>query len=861
MRDPIDIIIPVYKNVALVKDCLESLRRNLGEIAAYEPRIVVINDSPDDQPVTEYLAAAKRAGRIDILISNEKNVGFVRSVNKGIAEARMRGAHAILVNSDTVTFENTLAEMVGVLLLDEQIGFVSPRSNNASICTFPQTPHALAGTTIDPASCHSVWASVAHHLPRYTFTPTAVGFYMLIKSKILDDFGGLDEIFDVGYEEENDLVLRANKVGFRSVLANHAFAYHAGSASFLLRDIDLTEHRSGNLHKMMERHPEFLPLVMQYQASAKYRAEQMLRNLVRDDAGRLNLVVNLLSMGPAFNGTNELILNVLKFLNECATDRFNITLLARANVASFHGFEQFDCLAWTEEVQSKYAIAVSFGQPYDLHSINIMEMLAPINVYGMLDVISWDCGYLRVEQQIDSLWNYVAKSANGLMYISGFSKQIFERSFPVSAESLAYSRLLPTKVAAYAERYANARTGARHVFVAGNHFKHKDSLRAAKQLAEALPSLQFVVLGDGSEQQHGNIINLQAGNVSDEDMIATIAEASVVVLPSYYEGFGFSIMHALALGKPVVARDIPSTREILKSFGKVEGVILFKKNSDMPAAITAAVQARKSSVDDSKADDWQDWARGFADFLNALIDSPHVYHLLEERITQGDVIRRIFDAERRLRHMESSRPHVPDVVAVAHEQEARAETAYALADLEALDPGAFVDFLYEHLLGRKADPTGYNHHLLLLEQGTTRRDMLKSILRSGEYTSSGRQVKVSGLGLPGAFSLKRIFGFGKASAAVTQAADEYALADLEAMDSGAFVDFLYERLLGRKADPTGYNHHLLLLEEGTTRRDMLKSILRSDEYASSGRDVRVTGLDRPIALILKRMFGTRKASA
>ncbi len=768
MRDPIDIIIPVYKNVALVKDCVDSLRRNLSEIAVFEPRIVVINDSPDDQPVMDYLAAAEKTGAIDVLITNEKNVGFVRSVNKGIAAARMRGADAILVNSDTVTFENALAEMVGVALLDEQIGFVSPRSNNASICTFPQTPHALAGATVDPASCHSVWASVSHYLPRYTFTPTAVGFYMLIKRSILDDFHGLDEIFDVGYEEENDLVLRANKVGFRAVLANHAFAYHAGSASFLLRDIDLTTHRNSNLNKMTERHPEFLPLVMQYQGSAKYRAEQMLRNLVRDEAGRLNLVVNLLSMGPAFNGTNELILKVLEFFNECATDRFNITLLARRNVASFHGFEQFDRLACTEELQSKYAIAVSFGQPYDLNAVNVMEMLAPINVYGMLDVISWDCGYLRVEQQIDSLWDYVAKSANGLMYISAFSKQIFERSFPVSEASQSYAQLLPTKVAAYAGRYDNTRAGARHVFVAGNHFKHKDSLRTAKQLAEALPSLQFVVLGDGGEQG-GNIINLQAGNVSDEDMIAAMAESSVIVLPSYYEGFGFSIMHALALGKPVVARDIPVTREILKSFGAIEGIILFKRNSDIPAAVTEAIQARRSFVDDSKAKDWRDWASGLADFLHSLPDSPNVYHLLEERIAHGDVLRRIFDVERRLNHREDTRQNASDMNSIGHKKTVRAKngqtvTVYAFATLEAMDSGSFVEFLYERLLGRKADPSGYNHHLLLLDQGVTRRDMLKSILRSEEYISSGREVNVSGLERPFALGFKRIFGARKASA-------------------------------------------------------------------------------------------------
>ena len=45
--------------------------------------------------------------------------------------------------------------------------------------------------------------------------------------------------------------MRANKAGYRAALANHAFAYHAGSASFTLLELDLHDHRNSNLQKII----------------------------------------------------------------------------------------------------------------------------------------------------------------------------------------------------------------------------------------------------------------------------------------------------------------------------------------------------------------------------------------------------------------------------------------------------------------------------------------------------------------------------------------------------------------------------------------------------------------------------------
>ena len=95
------------------------------------------------------------------------------------------------------------------------------------------------------------WNRISRTFPRFHFSPTCVGFYMFVSHTVLTNHGGLREDFGAGYEEENDLVMRASKVGTRAVIANHAFAYHhAGSASFSLTSIDLASHLTDNLRRL-----------------------------------------------------------------------------------------------------------------------------------------------------------------------------------------------------------------------------------------------------------------------------------------------------------------------------------------------------------------------------------------------------------------------------------------------------------------------------------------------------------------------------------------------------------------------------------------------------------------------------------
>lgn len=741
----LDLIIPVYRNVDLVRACLGSLTKHLGEIAAYSPKVIVINDSPDDEAVSRYLVERQAAGLIDILIRNPENVGFVKSVNKGLDIAKRDGAGAILVNSDTITYKNTLAECVAVLLSDPQIGFVCPRSNNASIATFPQAPHNLSGIATTPEICHIAWQSVYRYLPRHTLAPTAVGFYMLISPQVVANFGRLDEEFGVGYEEENDLVMRAGKVGYRAALANHAYAYHAGSASFMLHEMDLKGQQQGNLQKMTARHPEFLPLVWDFERSPEFRAMNQIKSLVPTADGKLKIAINMLTTGCHHNGTNEQNVNILHALDTLPHGDFEIHVICDQAAAKFHGLDTLKTIRLRTEIAPVYAISILLCQPFDLHQVNVMEHLAPINIYGMLDVIALDCSHLHgtnldTGKNVHTLWSHVARNANGLFFNSQFSHDMFVSRFSRKYRADDYTRLLPTALSAYGHRYAEMQQGREHVLVMGNHFAHKAAGVTGRIIAEAISTLSIVVMGAGSSGGLRNIRELHAGVVPDSEMNEIFATSSVIVLPSYYEGFGLALMHALALGKPVVARDIPATREILASFTSVEGVFLYFDDKDLPGKVREAVAFGRSTVVERDGIDWTQWSKGLFEFAAGLIAKPDLYDRLMDRIEDGDVLRKLHSIQ------DNSTP-APQPAAPAAQLELAPPATVNVGELLAMDGELFVEAFYTQALGRRADPAGLTHHVALLSSGVTKQDILRSILESSEFTERRATVSVIGADL------------------------------------------------------------------------------------------------------------------
>jgi GT2 family glycosyltransferase/glycosyltransferase involved in cell wall biosynthesis len=222
----VDVIIPVYNDFECTIRCLESVL--VGRSKVYY-KIIVVNDCTPDNEIEAYLNGLYIDEDI-LLIKNEKNLGFVESVNIGMLFSGI--SDVVLLNSDTVVPKGWLDNLVNQAYASEQVGTVCPFSNNATICNFP----TLAGFSEFPGNkaiqeIHD--ACDEANFQRFVELPTAVGSCMYIKRACLSMVGLFDtKTWGAGYGEECDFSMRAEALGWKHILAADTFVFHDGEKSF-----------------------------------------------------------------------------------------------------------------------------------------------------------------------------------------------------------------------------------------------------------------------------------------------------------------------------------------------------------------------------------------------------------------------------------------------------------------------------------------------------------------------------------------------------------------------------------------------------------------------------------------------------
>ncbi|MEM7696148.1 MAG: glycosyltransferase [Pseudomonadota bacterium] len=225
-RPGVDVVIPVYKSLHHTAITLATVLTAPCE-TAFE--VVVVNDCSPEPPVTKLLETLAESGHIR-LITNKKNRGFVRSVNRGFEAHPHRDV--VILNSDVMVFDGWLDRVLAPLREDPSIATVTPLSNNATIASYPNFSVDNNFELEVPSATVDV---LAHRANGGTVVdvPTGIGFCMAFRRTALNEVGLFDaETFGIGYGEECDFCMRALKKGYRNVLATGVYVKHYGSTSF-----------------------------------------------------------------------------------------------------------------------------------------------------------------------------------------------------------------------------------------------------------------------------------------------------------------------------------------------------------------------------------------------------------------------------------------------------------------------------------------------------------------------------------------------------------------------------------------------------------------------------------------------------
>ncbi|MDE2238482.1 MAG: glycosyltransferase, partial [Rhodospirillales bacterium] len=216
------IIVPVYRGVEVTKACIESVLAHRNTAA---DQLILVNDRSPDAEMSGMLAAYRDMPNV-ILLENADNLGFVGTVNRGMAVSQ--GIDTVLLNSDTVLHAGGLDELARVAYARPEIGTVTAMSSNATIFSYPNAE--LREDALADISWPALAAlALTENAGTCEDVPTGHGFCMFIKREVIKRIGVLDEAFGRGYGEENDFCARAAALGYRNVAAGGVIVEHKES--------------------------------------------------------------------------------------------------------------------------------------------------------------------------------------------------------------------------------------------------------------------------------------------------------------------------------------------------------------------------------------------------------------------------------------------------------------------------------------------------------------------------------------------------------------------------------------------------------------------------------------------------------
>lgn len=281
----VDVIIPVYGGAQETLRCLWSV---LTAPVSTPHEVIVINDAG---PVPELNAMLRSLAGRDLftLEQHRLNQGFVKTVNRGLRLHRDRDV--VILNSDTEVYNDWLDRLLRHAAEHPRLATVTPLSNNATICSYPETlSDNRLGLELAPAEIDRLAAEV--NPGKHVTTPTGVGFCMYIRREAVRDVGLLDERhFGRGYGEENDFCQRAIRRGWSNGLACDIYVRHVGSVSF---KGEAAERTAKAIKTLARLHPHYESDVARYIAEDPawvYRARLDLARLKRLKTSRNVLLV------------------------------------------------------------------------------------------------------------------------------------------------------------------------------------------------------------------------------------------------------------------------------------------------------------------------------------------------------------------------------------------------------------------------------------------------------------------------------------------------------------------------------------------------------------------------------------------
>lgn len=275
------VIVPIY-NAA---DDLDICIRRLAQYTPSDMEILLIDDASPDPRVANLLTEAEKLRGFKIL-RNDENMGFTRTVNRGIDEIGQK--HALLLNSDARVTPGWAQGMLRAATSRPRVATVTAMSDRAGAFSAPKIGN---DNTLPDGVDEITYARAFRRrsLGLFPVVPTGNGFCMFVNRECIKDVGTLDaSAFPRGYGEENDFCMRAGRAGWSHLIDDRTYVFHDRSKSFGTSKSDLM---AAGRQVVDQRYPEYKTAIKVFNSSpelamARFRAAQAAADCSAAKAGQ-----------------------------------------------------------------------------------------------------------------------------------------------------------------------------------------------------------------------------------------------------------------------------------------------------------------------------------------------------------------------------------------------------------------------------------------------------------------------------------------------------------------------------------------------------------------------------------------------
>jgi len=238
-KPSVEVSILCYNQWASTLRLLKSLIKNTN----YDCKITVVDNASTDETL-EKLNEFYLNNNIHEIIVNKENLGFAKGHNQVINKSK--ADYICLLNNDVEVPENWLEKLIIEAKLDDNIGLISPVNRT-------QGRLIIGGQLFkDGNGKHLHIGDKNEEIDWLQFS------CVLIKKKVINLIGVLDEQFSPGYYEDVDYCLRVKESGFKLVCSPNVIIEHYDGVTS--KPTGLKKYQEINKEKFIEKWKDWLTL-------------------------------------------------------------------------------------------------------------------------------------------------------------------------------------------------------------------------------------------------------------------------------------------------------------------------------------------------------------------------------------------------------------------------------------------------------------------------------------------------------------------------------------------------------------------------------------------------------------------------